>query len=278
MRSSSQPGAGAADPAGADPAGADPAVAATVRLLHRRQGWGRVAITCLVAYLLGAGSSASATSQGTPPPSWFTDITLVAGALTVLAVALAVVDTMLLRRKPPAVRAQAVPLAKHHPRRPHPHHYPPRHRLTWAVAWVGMLVIVLVGVFSVAGVVDGVAYLAGAGKTVTFDPVSYQTDCQYRSGCQTSTEGILETGGAGTQATWPDVVPLGKPFDVRAPVWGFGLGGSLISSDRIAVVAVLVCLLIEGFAALVVVLAVKLSGNWLRHRRQRAVPVPAAVP
>jgi hypothetical protein len=272
MRSSSQPGAGAADPAAADPA-----VAATVRLLHRRQGWGRVAIICLAAYLLGAGSSASATSQGTPPPSWFTDSTLAAGALTVVAVALAVVDTMLLRRKPPAVRAQAVPLAKHHPHRRRFHHYPPRHWLVWTAAWVGMLLILVVAVFSVAGVVDGVAYLAGADKTVTFDPVSYQTDCQYRTGCQTSTDGTLETGGAGIQTTWPDKVPLGQPFQVREPLWRWGLGGALIDSDKIAVAAVLISLLIEGFAVLVVIRAVMLSRNWLGHRRQRAAPVPATV-
>ena len=44
----------------------DPDVTATVRLLHRRQGWGRAAVTSFIAFLLGAGASSSAQSQGTP--------------------------------------------------------------------------------------------------------------------------------------------------------------------------------------------------------------------
>ena len=187
------------------------------------------------------------------------------------------VDTALLRRRPAAVRAQAVPLAAHHPGRPHAHHYPPRHRVTWAFRWVGMLLILVVAVVSVPGVVDGVAYLAGAGNTVTFDPVSHQTNCDQYS-CQTSTDGILETGGTGVQAAWPHVVPLGRPFQVREPVWRWGLGGALIDSDGIAVGAILISLLIEGAAVLVVIRLVRLARNWRRHRRQRTAPVSVSVP
>jgi hypothetical protein len=57
------------------------------------------------------------------------------------------------------------------------------------------VLILVVAVISAPAVVDGVAYLAGTGNTVTFDPVSYQTDRYVRGGCQTSTDGILETGG-----------------------------------------------------------------------------------
>jgi len=265
VRSSSQPGTPVADPD----------VAATVRLLHRRQGWGRAAVTSFIAFLLAAGASSSAKSQGTPPPFWF-GVVILLGALTIVGIVAAVADTALLRRRPPAVRAQAVPLAAHHPSRPHAHHYPPRHQVSWAFRWVGMLLILVVAVVSVPGVVDGVAYLAGAGKTVTFDPVSYQTDCYVRSGCQTSTSGILETGGTGVEATWPDVVPLGKPIQVREPVWRWGLGEALIDNDGIAVAAALVSLLMEGAAVVVMVYLVRLTRNWLRHRRQRTAPAPSA--
>jgi hypothetical protein len=251
-------------------------VAATVRLLHRRQGWGRAAVTSFIAFVLAAGASSSAQSQGTPPPSWFRDMVIVLGALTIIGIVAAVVATALLRRRPPAVRAQAVPLAAHHPSRPQAHHYPPRHRVSWAFRWVGMLLILVVAVVSVPGVVDGVAYLAGAGNTVTFDPVSYQTDCYVRGGCQTSTYGILQTGGTGVGATWPDVVPLGKPIQVREPVWRWGLGEALIDSDAIAVGAVLITLLIEAAAVVVVIYLVRLARSWRRHRRQR--PVPVSVP
>jgi len=227
-----------------------------------------MAATCFIAFLLAFGAFSSAQSEGTPPPSWFRDIVIALCALTVTGIVAAVVDTALLRRRTPAVRAQAVPLAAHHPSRPHVHHYPPRHRVSWALRWVGMLLILAVAVISVPAVVDGVAYLTGAGNTVTFNPVSNQTDCYVRGGCQTSTYGILETGGAGVAATWPNVVPLGKPFQVREPVWRWGLGEALIDSDGIAVAAVLISLLIEAAAVMVVIYLVRLARSWRRHRRQ----------
>jgi hypothetical protein len=251
----------------------DAQVAAVVRLLHRRHGWSRAAATSLIAFALAAGASSSAQSQGTPPPFWFQLIVILLGVLTLAALGAMVTDTLLLRRRTPAVRAQATAQAAHHPGRQRAHHYPPRHRTIWVLRWTGMLLILLVAVLSVPAVVDGTAYLAGAGPTVTFDPLTHQTDCsQY--GCDTSTDGILETGGAGVQATWPAVVPLGRPFPVREPVWRWGLGGALINSDPIAVAAVLISLLIEGAAVLVVISLVRLARNWRRHRHQPAVSTP----
>jgi hypothetical protein len=266
-RSTSKPG----------PLVTDPEVAAAVRLLHRRQGWGRAAATSFIAFVLALGASSSAQSQGTPPPAWFGVMIIVLGALTIVGIIAAVADTVLLRRRPPAVRAQAAPIAAHHPSRPHAHHYPPRHWVPWALRWTGMLLILVVAVVSVPAVFDGAAYLAGAGKTVAFDPVSYQTNCgQY--GCQTSTSGIMETGGTGIEATWPDVVPLGRSFRVREPVWRWGLGEALIDSDGIAVGAVLISLLIEGAAVLVVIRLVKLARNWRRHQHQRMAPASVSIP
>jgi hypothetical protein len=256
---------------------AGPDVAATVRLLHRRQGWARVTVTSFIAFLLAYGVYANAESQGAPAPSWFLDLIIVLGALTAVSIVAAVVDTVLLRRRPPAVRAQAVPIAAHHPGRPHAHHYPPRHPVTWALVWVGLLLILVVAVVSVPAVVDGTAYLAGAGRTVTFDPISYQTNCD-RYSCGTITDGILETGGAGVSASWQNVVPLGRPFPVREPVWRWGLGLALIDSDKTAVIAVVVSLLIEGGAVLVLVKLVRLARNWRRHRQQRTAPATVPIP
>jgi hypothetical protein len=64
------------------------------------------------------------------------------------------------------------------------------------------------------------------------------------------------------------VVPLGRPFQVPEPVWRWGLGLALTDSDTTAVIAVLVSLLIEGFAVWVVVKLVRLTRNWRRHRQQ----------
>jgi hypothetical protein len=180
------------------------------------------------------------------------------------------VYSVLLRRRPPAVRAQAAPIAARHPHGPHTHHYPPRHLLTWAVRWVGMLLILVVAVVSVPALVDGTAYLAGAEKTVTFDPISHQTNCD-RYSCQTVTDGVLETGGAGISASWQNVVPLGKPFQVREPVWRWGLGLALIDTDNTAVIAIVISLLIDGAGVLVIVSLVRLARNWRRRHRQTAV-------
>jgi hypothetical protein len=255
---------------------ADPDVAATVRLLHRRHSWARLGAISLITSLLAYGAYADAASQGTPPPSWFAYMTLAIGALAIVGFAGAAVDGALLRRRPPAIRAQAAPIAAHHRSRLRAHHYPTRHRVLWFLGWVGMVLILGVAVVSVPAVVDGVAYLAGAEHTVTFDPVSYQTNCDQYS-CQTTTDGIMQTGGAGVQASWPDKVPLGKPFQIREPVWRWGLGGALIDSDRTAVIAILVSLLIEGAGVLVVVRLVKLARNVRRHRQQGTTPANATM-
>jgi hypothetical protein len=243
-----------------------PDVAAAVRALHRRDGWTRAAITSFIACALGEGSYASATSQGTPPPRWFLGIVIALAALTVVSVIAVMVVSSQLGRMPAALRAQAAPIAARHPHGPHAHHYPPRHLVTWIVRWAGMLVILFVAVVAIPAPVNGVAYLAGAGRTATFDPLSHQTNCtQYD--CQTSTDGILETGGTGLSATWPNVVPLGRPFQVREPTWRWGLGAALIDSDGIAVGAIVVSLLIEGAAVLVLIRVVRLVRTWRRHRQ-----------
>ena len=138
--------------------------------------------------------------------------------------------------------------------------------------------IMAVAVVSMPAVVNGAAYLAGAEKTVIFDPVSHETVCHTRGGCEVVTEGVMETGGQGTQASWPHEVPLGKPFPIRQPFWQWGLGAALIDSAAIAVVAILVSLLIQAFAVFIVVrLVIRLRGRW-RHRREVAAmeSVPSA--
>jgi hypothetical protein len=139
-----------------------------------------------------------------------------------------------------------------------------------------MLLILKVAVISVPALVDGVAYLAGSGRSVTFVPVSYQTNC-YLGACQTTTAGILKTSGPGVEATWPQVVPLGQPFQVREPPWRWGLGEALSGSRGIAVVAVFLSLLVEAAAVLVIISLVRPARSWLRHRRQPAASAPAAV-
>ncbi len=259
---------------GLSPSAADPDVAAAVRLLHRNQDWNRAAITSIIAFLLAIGAYANADSQGAPPPSWFPGMIVALGALAAVGIIEVVVHSARLRRMSPAVRAQAAPIAQHQQNSRRAHHYPPRHMVIWALRWVGMLLILVVAVVSVPAVVDSVAYLTGAERTATFDPVSHQIVCG-RYSCGTVTDGILETGGAGVSASWQNVVPLGRPFQVREPVWRWGLGLSLIDSDKTAAIALAVSLLIVGAGVLVVVKMVRLARNWLRYRQQRTASAAA---
>jgi hypothetical protein len=227
------------------------------------------------ALLLGLGVSGNASQEGTPAPSWFEDIVLALAALLVVCIIAIAVESARLRRTPAAARAQAAQLAAQHRRTQRTHHLPSRHKAIWALGWLGMLVILAVAVISVPAPVDGVAFLAGADKTATFDPVSYQTYCQY--GCTTSTDGYLETGGARISSSWPDVVPLGRPFQIREPAWRWGLGGALIDSDGTAVIAIVVSLLIELFGIFVLVQVVRLGRNWRRRRQGQILNSPAHV-
>jgi hypothetical protein len=244
--------------------------------MHRRHGWGWATATSFLAFCFGYAAIGNGNAQGAAAPSWFVDMTTALLVLTLVSIIVVVVYSVRLRRRPPAVRAQAAPIAARHPHGPHTHHYPPRHLLTWVVRWVGMLLILVIAVVSVPALVDATAYLAGAERTVTFDPLSYQTNCD-RYSCGTVTDGILETGGAGISASWQNMVPLGKPFQVREPVWRWGLGLALINSDKTAVTAIVVCLLIEGAAVLVMVKIVRLARNWQRrHRQQQTAMAPAS--
>ena len=252
----------------------EPDVAAAVGLLHRRRDWGRAFWVGSLGFLLAYGGTASADAQGTPPPQWFLDIVIALGVLLVVSIIATIVYATRLRRLPPAIRAAAVAQAASHRGAGRVHHYPPRHTAIWTVRWIGMLLILTVAVVAVPALVDGTAYLTGADRTVMFDPLAHDTNCD-RYSCQTVTDGILETGGAGVSASWQTVVPLGKPFQVREPAWRWGLGLALINSDGTAVIALVVSLLIEGAGILVLIQLYRLVRNWRRHRQRQ---FPSATP
>lgn len=190
-------------------------------------------------------------------------VLLLTGAVIVGLVA-SVVDTVLLRRRYPGVRRQAKRRTAHYPVRAHASSYPPRHGFTLLYAWFVMAIVFGIGVVSLAGLVDGVAYLTGAESSSTFTPTAYGQACG-RSGCHTVTNGILSDG---TSVTWSREVPLDQPFTVREPLWNWGFGSGLMDGDPIAILYIVLGLLFDGFCVLVLVHLVKLARNWLRHRRQ----------
>jgi hypothetical protein len=143
---------------------------------------------------------------------------------------------------------------------------PSRHRLDLILSSITLLFVLGIGVVVLPGLVDGVAYLAGAENSSVFLPLSYSQECG-RSGCNTVTDGTL-AGGA--SVSWPRQVPLGREFPVREPVWNWGFGSGLINDDASAIASIVLGALIDGFCVLLPVFLVNLTHRWRRHQGRHA--------
>ena len=258
----------------AAPADADPEVAAAVRLLHRRRGWIWATVISVVAWLTAAGLlgalAPGGSGAGVAVGSVFILLLTVVALVGLIA---SVVDTVRLHRLDPGLQARARPRTAHHPVQAHAYRYPPRHRFSWVFGWIMMAVVFGLAIPALPGLVNGVAYLAGAESTTTFLPLSYSQDCG-RGGCHTVTDGILANGAS---ATWPDQASLGTAFPVREPLWNWGFGSGLIDGDGSAVGSVIAGVIFDGFALLVLYSLVKLVRQWLRHRRENRQPLGVTV-
>jgi hypothetical protein len=235
-----------------------------VRLLHRRRGWVWTTVISVVAWVTACGLLGSlapnASGAGLAVAAIFILLLTVVGIVALVA---SVVDTVRLRRRGVDVRRRAAGRTAHYPVRAHAYSYPPRHRFTWVFSWVMMLILLGIGVASVPGLVDGVAYLAGAESSSAFLPLSYGQDCG-RSGCSTVTYGVLSNGAS---VTWPDQVPLGQSFAVREPLWDWGFGAQMIDGDGAAIGTIVAGVLFTSAGALILVHLFKLARRWLRHRQ-----------
>jgi hypothetical protein len=242
----------------------DPAVAAAVRLMHRRRGWIWTTVISVVAWVVACGLLGSLDPDGSGPGVAVGAILiLLLTAAALVGLIASIVDTVRLRRLGPAVRKQARPRTAHYPARAHAYSYPPRHRFTWIFGWVVMAILLGIGVAALPGLVDGIAYVAGAENSSVFTPISYGQDCG-RSGCTTVTNGFLSNGAS---ATWPSQMPLGQSFTVREPLWDWGFGTQLIDGDGTAAGVIFAGVLFDGFSVLVLVHLFKLARRWLRHRQ-----------
>ena len=272
---------------------------ATIRLLHRRRGWlwtlaGSVVGLLVTLGLLGALAPNASGGAGVAVASIFVLLLTITALVALVA---SIVDTVRLHRIDPDLRRRAGGGVAHHPVHAHPYRYPPRHRISWVLGWFLMVVWAGLGVAVLPAFVDGVAYLSGAESSATFVPVSHQQECG-RGGCSTVTNGYLAfvgTAGGGTvgggtagggsvggapagglaggpSVIWPGQVPLGQPFTVRAPLWDWGFGSQLNDGDGSAIGAIVAGLAIDGGAGFVIFAFVKLTRNWLRHRRQAGLP------
>jgi hypothetical protein len=206
---------------GVDP-DTDPRVAALVYLLYRRRGWAWTLGASLVALVAFVAIGTSLWPGGTGAVSVISGFTvLLLLALAVVALTAVITDTVRLRRREPSVRAHAASRTSYHPVATHPFRTPVRHRASHVVGWLALATFPLLTVVILPDQVNAVAYLAGAGNTVTFLPQSHELVCG-RLGCDTWTDGVLQTNPP-VRATWPNQVPLGQPFSVRHPWWnGWG--------------------------------------------------------
>lgn len=221
----------------------------------------------VVAWLMAAGLLGSLTDNGSggAAATVATIFVLLLTAVVVIALVAAIVDTVKLHRRDPAVRSRAVALTTHHPVRSHAYRYPPKHRFSWVFGWIMMLILLGLGVAALPGLVNGIAYLAGGESGVTFVPVSAGQDCG-RYGCSPITNGYLQTPGH-PPVTWPDAVPLGVPFQVRQPLMKWGFGSQLIENKPGAVGSIVAGLFFDGVSVLVLFFGYRLGRNWRRHRQ-----------
>ena len=247
----------------------DPRLAAAVRLVRRRRRWGWTTVAGFIGFLIVISVYSNkynddATDSG---PVAVLAVAMAVAALTIVAIVMVGVTSVLLRRQAGAQRAQAISsVARLAGRR--------AGRFDWAIA-SGLLIIALgLAVLFLPGLVNGVSYVSG-GHTVTFVPQSYGVSCSYHGtgDCSTVTVGVLRTRGGGVQSTWPGQVPLGRPFKVREPVWTWGLGAALLDGDGIAVGAAAISLLFDGLAVLAAIFFIKVIRRRLGKRR-RLDPAP----
>jgi hypothetical protein len=252
-----------------------PEVDATVRLLHRRRGWGwtgggsllaLVVFSVIGSHLLANASGALGVISGL--------VVLLLLALAAIGLIMAVVDTIRLHRRSRTVRYAARARTSHHPLIAHAYRYPPHHHVSAFFGLVLLLGCLVLSIGYLPNLVNGVAYLAGAGPEATFFPASYGQDCG-RGGCSTITDGTLFEDGRILHASWPGTVALGVPMTVRAPVWnGWGGTVSLTGGTADAVIAIVVALFMDAFGVFAVMALIEITRHWLKRRR---APVLSAV-
>jgi len=209
------PGQNLADP------DTNPEVAATVYMLHRRRGWAWTLGGSLIAFVAFVAIGVHFWPNASGTTGAICGLILI-GLMAVAAIALiaVIVDTAKLHRRHPVMRERAASRTSYHPVYAHPFRAP-HHRVSHAFTWVFLALWIALAVGFLPDQVNGIGYLAGAGKTVTFLPQSYTQECG-RSSCHNVTNGVLETDPP-VSATWQYQVPLGQSFGVRQPVWdGWG--------------------------------------------------------
>jgi hypothetical protein len=247
-------------------------VANLVRLHHRRRGWAFVATGSAIGLAAYAGIDASLAGSRTGTAETLSAIPVFALAvLAVAGLAVVIVDTSLIHRADAALQMSAKVSVSHYPWYAHAHRWPPRHPGSWVAAIFMLLAMTTITVYIVPQEVNAWAYVAGAAKHDTFNPVSYSTSCSIMgrrgASCQTVTQGYLSRSG--TKVIWGSQVPLDRPFSVREPVWAWDTGRILINGDGSAIPTIIAGLFFDGIAVLLLYVLVVLTRDTSPRRVQR---------
>jgi hypothetical protein len=250
-------------------------VARLVKLHHRRRGWTWVAIASVLGLVVYAGIDVNLFENLTGTAETLSIVpVLVLVALVLAGLVVVIVDTSRIHRADEAVAVSAKGSVSHYPLYAHAHTYPPRHHGSWVFVIVVLVAMTGFAVFLLPAQVNSWAYVIGAEKQDTFNPVSYGPACLSvpRRGCHIVTEGYLSRSGA--HVTWGSEVPLGQPFSVRDPLWPWGSGRTLIYGDGSAIPAIIAGLFFDGMALLLLYILVVIMREAPLKPSQR-MPAPA---
>ena len=253
--------------------GTSPEVAKLVMLHHRRRGWAWVATGSVIGVVVYAGIDENLFKSLTGTAETLSVITVfVLLALVVVGLVVVIADTSRIQRADAAVRVSAKGSVSHHPLYAHAYRYPPRHPASWLACIVMLVAMSGLTAYILPAEVNSWAYVAGAENQATFNPVSYSHCPPRPRGCQVVTEGYLSDSSA--DVNWGTQVPLGQPFSVRAPLWAWGTGRTVIDGDGSAIPNIVAGLFFDGVVLLLLYVLVVIVRETSPRRSQR-MSVPA---
>jgi len=252
-------------------------VAQLVTLHHRRRGWAWVAVGSAIGLAVYAGIDVNRFGHATGTAGTLSVIPVfVLLGLALAGLVVVIVDTSRLRRADPAVRVKAKGSVSHHPLYAHAYRWPPRHHGSWVAVVVMLAAMTCFTGYLLPQEVNAWAYVVGAEKPDTFNPVSYsQCPMVYLRRCYVVTDGYLSRTGA--EVNWGSQVPLGRPVSIRDPLWDWGSGRQLIDGDGTAIPDIVADLFFDAVALLLLCVLVVFARETSPRPTQR-MPVPAAGP
>jgi hypothetical protein len=163
--SSAPPAGGQEKPPDQTPGTSHPLLAAAVRIQQRRHRWVLAiwwsVVGCVSCWVI----SSDANSYGTPPPLWFTGLTIAFGTGAGAALLVVTGYSVAMHRKPVQVQEQAILLERQRIRSQGWQ----RRVLVLVVStglWLGIPLFSIAAVVFVIALTNAVAYLAGAGQAI----------------------------------------------------------------------------------------------------------------